>query len=397
MKTALLRRTAGGRSAGFLSAFALAFGCALVASTAQNSFAATLTVTTTKDEANCNTTNSGSPNPACVVMNTGGNNYPLSQGCSLREALQNIADAGNGISPQSFPECGNADSGAAATNTIVLPAGNINVNEAVPDPGDSTGMAMKNNGTLPFVGDAATFGKVIVTGGKTALFDVLDAATGAFVFSSDLGVQNIVTAVDPHTGEKTTNPALEPEVGKPKLMCPNSIGARNWQSTALDPDTGVLFVPILENCADYTYSPGSAAQTAKGGIDIHFGARVPPNHDGNFGRLVALDLRKRKILWTHRQRLPLASSALATAGGLVFLGDVDRNFAAYDARTGNVLWQTRLSAPAESFPVTYAVNHQQYIAVVAGGGSPMGAASRAFVPEVTPPAAGVTLIVFAQP
>jgi alcohol dehydrogenase (cytochrome c) len=239
--------------------------------------------------------------------------------------------------------------------------------------------------------------KLIVTGGKTALFDVLDAATGAFVFSQDLGVQNIVTAVDARTGAKTTNPALEPEVGKAKLMCPNSIGARNWQATALDPDRGVLFVPILENCADYTYSPGSAAQTAQGGIDIHFGARVPPNHDGNFGRLVALDLRKRRILWSHRQRLPLASAALATGGSLVFFGDVDRNFSAYDAATGKVLWQMRLSAPAESFPVTYSVKGKQYIAVVAGAGSPMGAASRAFVPEVVPPAAGVTLTVIAQP
>jgi alcohol dehydrogenase (cytochrome c) len=239
--------------------------------------------------------------------------------------------------------------------------------------------------------------KVIVTGGKTALFDVLDAATGAFVFSKDLGVQNIVTAVDPKTGEKTTNPALEPEAGKAKLMCPNSIGARNWMSTAINPDSGVLFVPILENCADYTYSPGNAAQTAKGGIDIHFGARVPPNHDGNFGRLVALDLRKRQISWTHRQRLPLASSVLATGGGLVFVADVDRNFSAYDDATGKLLWHVRLNAPAESFPVTYSVKDQQYIAVVAGGGSPMGAASRAFVPEVVPPAAGVTLTIFANP
>jgi len=239
--------------------------------------------------------------------------------------------------------------------------------------------------------------KVIVTGGKTALFDVLDAATGAFLFSQDVGIQNIVTAVDPQTGAKTTNPALEPEAGVAKLMCPNSIGARNWMSTALNPDTGVLFVPVLENCADYTYSPGDAAQTAKGGIDVHFGARVPPNHDGNFGRLVALDLRKHRISWAHRQRLPLISSALATGGGLVFVGDVDRNFSAYDDRTGKVLWEARLSAPAESFPVTYSVKGQQYIAVVAGGGSPMGAASRAFVPEVTPPAAGVTLMVFAQP
>jgi alcohol dehydrogenase (cytochrome c) len=248
--------------------------------------------------------------------------------------------------------------------------------------------------TLPIDGHAR---KVVVTGGKTAMFDALDAATGAFVFSKDLGVQNLVTAVDPVTGAKAVNPALQPQAGKAALLCPNSVGARNWLATALNPQTHVLYVPILENCADYSYMPRSAAQTAKGGLDMHFSARSPLDHDGQFGRLVALDLRKRQVLWTHRQRIPFASAALATAGDLLFAGDVDRYFSAYDQATGKALWRTRLNAAAESFPVTFEANGRQYVAVVVGSGSPFGAASRAYVPEVTAPAAGVALVVFELP
>ena len=238
--------------------------------------------------------------------------------------------------------------------------------------------------------------KLVVTGGKTALFDALDASTGAYVFSQDLGMQNLVTAIDPVTGAKTVNPALQPQAGKPELMCPNSVGARNWMATALNPRTRVLYVPILENCADYTYTPRGAAQTAKGGLDMRFSARSPINHDGNFGRLVAVDLQKRRILWTHRQRIPFASAALVTRD-LVFAGDVDRYFDAYDQASGRVLWRTRLNAAAESFPVTFEANGRQYVAVVVGSGSPMGAASRAYVPEVSAPAAGTTVVVFELP
>jgi alcohol dehydrogenase (cytochrome c) len=236
--------------------------------------------------------------------------------------------------------------------------------------------------------------KLVVTGSKTGLFDAVDAATGAFVFSQDAGVQNIVTAVDPVTGEKKVNPAVEPEAGKPKLICPNSVGARNWLATAVNPETHVLYVPILENCADYTYMPRTAAETAAGGIDMRFSARTPPDHDGNYGRLAAMDLQKRKILWTHRQRIPPASAVLATAGGLVFAGDVDRYFTAHDQTTGKVLWRTCLQAAPESFPITFSANGRQYVAVVAGSGSPFGAAGRGFVPDVVAPAAGVIVVVF---
>jgi alcohol dehydrogenase (cytochrome c) len=226
--------------------------------------------------------------------------------------------------------------------------------------------------------------KLVVTGGKTAMFDALDAATGAFVFASDLGLQNVVSHVDPVTGEKTVNPAVEPEPGK----------ARNWPATSLNPATHMLYVPILENCADYTYAPRDTAQTAQGGIDMRFTLRAPPDHDGKFGRIAALDLQRRRVVWTDRQRMPIAGSALATAGGLLFEGDVDRYFSAYDQFSGKLLWRTRLSSAPESSPIAFAVDGREYLAVVAGSGSPFGGGSRLFVPEVAPAAAGVTLVVF---
>jgi alcohol dehydrogenase (cytochrome c) len=239
--------------------------------------------------------------------------------------------------------------------------------------------------------------KLVVTAGKTGLFDAVDAATGKFVFSSDSGVQNIVMAVDPISGAKRINPELEPLPGKTRFMCPNSVGARNWMASAVNPDSSIVFLPILENCADYTYAPRSAEQTAQGGLDIRFAPRVPPNHDGNFGRLTALDLKAKKVLWTHRQRLPFASSILATAGGLIFAGDIDRYFNAFDQSSGKLLWRSRLSASPESFPVTFAVNGRQFVAVVAGSGSPMGAASRSYAPEVATAAAGVSVTAFELP
>ena len=94
---------------------------------------------------------------------------------------------------------------------------------------------------------------------------------------------------------------------------------------------------------------------------------------------------------------PFASAALATAGELLFAGDVDRYFYAYDQATGKVLWRTRLNSAPESFPVTFEVNGRQYVAVVVGSGSPFGAASRAYVPEVSAAAAGVAIAVFELP
>lgn len=247
--------------------------------------------------------------------------------------------------------------------------------------------------TLPVNGKPTD---VVVTGGKTAIFDVMDRDSGKYVFSRDLGLQNVVTSIDPVTGKEHTNPDLDPGPGKKALLCPNSNGARNWPTTAYDPASYILYVPLVESCADYSWVPRSAAEVATGGNDIRFATRPRPDSDGKFGRLEAINLATGKVAWIHRQRAPLVSSLLVTAGGLTFVASLDRSFTAYDAATGKQLWQTVLNSVGNSSPVTYSVADHQYIAVVAGGGGPLSAGS-GLTPEITPAAAGTTLWVFKLP
>ena len=240
--------------------------------------------------------------------------------------------------------------------------------------------------------------KLVVTGGKIALFDALDRATGKYAFSRDMGLQNLVLSVDPKTGEKRLNPALEPEAGKTKRMCPSPLGARNWPSTAINPVTGILYVPMVEFCTDYGYSPGTPAQTAAGGVDISFSGMLPRDDaDGKFSRLTAVDLKTGKVVWMRRQRAPIASPMLGTGGGIVFTGDRDRYFRALDEATGKVLWETRLNATPNGFPVTYAVGGQQYVAVTTGSGSSWDGATAAAGTEIINPSGGTTLWVFKLP
>jgi alcohol dehydrogenase (cytochrome c) len=244
--------------------------------------------------------------------------------------------------------------------------------------------------TLPVNGKPAD---LVVTGGKTAIFDAMDRASGRYVFSRDLGLQNVVGSIDPVTGKENTNPDLEPVPGKTALLCPNSNGARNWPTTAFDPASYILYVPLVESCANYSWTPRSAADVAAGGNDIRFATRARPNSDGKFGRLEAINLATGKVVWTHRERAPLVSSLLATGGGLVFVASLDRSFTAYDAATGKQLWQTELNSVGNSSPVTYSVRGQQYVAVVAGGGGPISSGS-GLTPEIVNPTAGTTLWVF---
>ena len=80
----------------------------------------------------------------------------------------------------------------------------------------------------------------------------------------------------------------------------------------------------------------------------------------------AINLETKKTVWMTRQRAPQSSGVLATAGGVVFAGALDRVFAAYDDATGRELWRVRLNDVPNSAPITYSVNGRQYIAVVVG-------------------------------
>jgi alcohol dehydrogenase (cytochrome c) len=222
--------------------------------------------------------------------------------------------------------------------------------------------------------------KLVVTGGKSAIFDAVNRADGKYEFSKDLGLQNLVAGIDPKTGRKNIKPAFEPKSDRTDMVCPAATGARSWPTTAIDPASGYLYVPLLDNnCMDYSWTEREPDKIAAGGMDVRLVGRPKPENDGNFGRIEAIDLKTKQVVWSKRQRAPVASSLLASAGGLVFSGARDRQFRAYDAATGALLWQVGLNASPSSSPAAYSVGGVQYLAVVAGGGGAFDADRKSVV------------------
>src|ERR1700722_7418270 len=149
--------------------------------------------------------------------------------------------------------------------------------------------------TLPVNGKPI---KLLVTGGKSAIFDAVNRADGKYEFSKDLGLQNLVASIDPKTGKKIINSVFDPQPGRTYVICPSAAGARSWPATAFDPASGYLYVPILDNnCMDYSWVERDAAKIAAGGMDVRLGARPKPDNDGNFGRVEAIDLKTKQVVW----------------------------------------------------------------------------------------------------
>jgi len=236
--------------------------------------------------------------------------------------------------------------------------------------------------------------RVSVTSGKIGIYEGVDAETGEFLFAIDLGLQNIVTEIDPRTGAKTINRDALPGDGKVHLVCPHGAGAKNFLPASFDQRNGILYVPLNEACMDVFPVPGGGTGALSSGVN--WGIRPRPDSDGLFGRLQAIDLKSGRNVWVVRQRAPQTSGVLATAGGLVFAGSLDRAFRAYDARDGRMLWETRLIDVSSSSPISFGVNGHQYIAIATGQGGFHASSFVPLVPELTsPPNRGAAIWVFA--
>jgi alcohol dehydrogenase (cytochrome c) len=238
--------------------------------------------------------------------------------------------------------------------------------------------------------------RVVITAGKSAIYDALDARTGQFLFSVDLGLQNVVKSIDPLTGRKDPNTALYPD-GTVKLVCPHGAGAKNYLPASWNQGSGVLVIPLNEACMDLYPVPGGGDLSALSS-GVNWGIRPRPDSDGKFGRLEALDLTTRKALWTVRQHAPVSSGVLTTAGGLTLAATYDRVLHIYNSATGKELWQTRLNDISSSSPISFAVNGKQYLALVVGEGGFHARSFQPLVPELrSPPNRGSAVWVFTLP
>ena len=234
--------------------------------------------------------------------------------------------------------------------------------------------------------------KAVITIGKLGILDALDRKTGRYLFSYDLGLQNVVRSIDPRTGRRDIDPAKVLIRDQPIDICPGAEGGRNWLATAYDAQTHILYVPLIETCMEMVRSVGDDGKDGK--LDLGWMYLPRPGSDGKLGRIQAIDLVTRKPLWTVRARAIPASGLVLTAGGVLFSGDSARWFRAMDSRTGATLWQTRLNAVPSSTPVTFSSDGKQYIAVITGGGGGHDQTTPSITPEQIPAAPSTTIWVF---
>ncbi len=248
---------------------------------------------------------------------------------------------------------------------------------------------------LPFEGEER---KQVVTTGKIGIIESLDRTTGEWLWAKETVPQNVVSSIDPETGEKTINEDAMPKLGQTTVNCPADPGGKAWQATSFSPRTNMLYLPTVEFCSNTTPNPLDPGEIYTGG-GLQTYSRIPtPDSDGNIGQVRAVDLTDQSEVWEYRQYAPITSSTLPTAGGLVFVGTLDRKLLAFDDETGDILWTSpTLGNSLESFPISYEADGKQYIAIVSNFASGLGRLA-SLTPDVKlPPDNPAMVYVFALP
>jgi glucose dehydrogenase len=204
---------------------------------------------------------------------------------------------------------------------------------------------LKRDGkNIPAVGQAS----------KTGWFYVNNRVTGELLLKSEAFVpqSNLFAKA---TFEGTT-------------LYPGILGGSNWSPVALDEASQHVYVAGIHAPIKYTLHETPAAN---GKPAIRYTSSEPADAP-RWGLLSSIDLSNGKISWQQKLAQPLMGGVLATQGGVLFMGEGNGNFNAYDARNGNLLWQAKNEAGVNAPPITYAIGDVQYVAVAAGGNSILG-------------------------
>lgn len=223
--------------------------------------------------------------------------------------------------------------------------------------------------------------KVLLHAPKNGFFYVVDRETGEFLSAEAFVDVNWASGYD-----ESGRPIVHQEArskDKPFDAIPGPYGAHNWHSMSFSPDTQYAYIPAqnipasMQDMPEWDYNSDEPG-VFMGGTGWNTGMYLNPTTPESkpFGRLVAWDPVKQEEAWRHEHISPWNGGTMATAGNLVFQGTADARLMAFNARSGEQLWDTMVGTGIVAAPVTYEVDGKQFVSIAAGWGGAYGLVQR---------------------
>jgi len=227
--------------------------------------------------------------------------------------------------------------------------------------------------------------KVLMQANKNGFFYVIDRTNGKLLSANSYlppGAVSWAKSVDVATGRPVENPGARYGTNL-TIVSPAPYGAHNWQPTAFDPQEGLVFIPAMQSGYAYGLDPHYKFKDGGWNLGLNYDFGALPDDKAQRaamkatlkGSLIAWDPVAGKARWTAPLPVFWNGGVLATAGGLVFQGNGDGKFVAYDAKTGKQLWSSDAGVGITAAPMTYKVGNTQYVAIMVGygGAAPLAA------------------------
>ncbi len=208
--------------------------------------------------------------------------------------------------------------------------------------------------------------KVLMQAPTNGFFYVIDRLTGRPISAEKYTKVTWAERIDLETGRPvmTANADYSEE---PKIIYPGTFGGHNWQPMSYNPDTGLVYVPTINMPARYQLGvkPTLRKDFFNFGVANEY---FPPDSHSGYGSLLAWDPVAQQARWEIRQHGAWHGGTMTTAGNLVFQGNAEGEFVAFDARNGAELWSMNAQRGISAPPITYTVDGKQHVAVLVGWG-----------------------------
>ena len=219
--------------------------------------------------------------------------------------------------------------------------------------------------------------KVLLHAPKNGFFYVLDRVTGQLISAKPYTAVSWADGIDSETGRPIEHAGARYKEGDPGIpVAPGPSGGHTWHSMSFSPMTGLVYVPVLDGGFFYKNDEHFQEKTLAYNAAIDWVAAGLPQKPeikqavlaSVKGRLAAWDPVQQKEVWRVEHASPVNGGVLSTAGNLVFQGTAQGNLEAYRAATGEKLWSADAQTGIVAAPISYSVNDEQFVAVVAGWG-----------------------------